>query len=86
MVAQEISPGFTQLLHQSHEPQEYITLEELGPRLDQEHHNQNHQTQQNHQEHQDQDQISTPTTYADQLYRHQNYQQPSYYNLMGVQE
>ncbi|XP_033222233.1 aryl hydrocarbon receptor nuclear translocator-like protein 1 isoform X2 [Belonocnema kinseyi] len=80
MVAQEMSPCYSQLLHQSHQPQEYISLDELGPRLDQEHPNQNHQDEQ------DRNQISARTTFADELYQHQNYQQPSYYNFTTVQE
>lgn len=80
MVAKEISHCYPQLLHQSHQPQEYISLEELGPRLNQEHLNQNHQYQQ------DQNQIYAPTTFANQLYQYENYQQPSHYNLTNVQE
>ena len=77
MVAQEMSQGYTQLLHQSHEPQEYISLEELRPRLNQEHNNQNHR---------DHDQISTPTSNADQLYQRQNYEQPNYFKLLTAEE
>ncbi|XP_051162665.1 aryl hydrocarbon receptor nuclear translocator-like protein 1 isoform X3 [Leptopilina boulardi] len=79
MVAQEMSQGYTQLLHQTHEPQEYISLEELRPRLNQENHNQNHRD--NHH-----NQISTSTSNTEQLYQHQNYQEPNYYNLSNVQE
>lgn len=79
MVAQEMSQGYTQLLHQSHEPQEYISLEELRPRLNQEHHNQNHRDNRHNQ-------ISTSISNTEQLYQHQNYQEPNYYTLSNVQE
>ncbi|XP_043478053.1 aryl hydrocarbon receptor nuclear translocator-like protein 1 isoform X2 [Leptopilina heterotoma] len=81
MVAQEMSQGYTQLLHQTHEPQEYISLEELRPRINQENnHSQDHHRDNHH------NQISTPTSTTEQLYQHQNYQEPNYYNLSNVQE
>ncbi|XP_017889557.1 aryl hydrocarbon receptor nuclear translocator-like protein 1 isoform X2 [Ceratina calcarata] len=38
MVAQEMAQSYTQLLHPGQEPQEFISLEELQPRIHQEHH------------------------------------------------
>jgi len=92
MVAQEMAQGYTQLLHSAavpaQEPQEYISLEELQPRIHhQEHHRSVHDT------------CTQLTTSASQLYhqhnqhqqqqqsggqQHQQHQQ-DYYNLSSVQ-
>ncbi|XP_025073744.1 protein cycle isoform X2 [Pogonomyrmex barbatus] len=94
MVAQEMAQGYTQLLHSTvvvpaqEPPQEYITIEELQPRLHhQEHHRIVHDTctqlatsvsqlyHQHHQHHQQQQQSGGQ----------QQQQQRDYYNLSSVQ-
>ncbi|XP_067211846.1 protein cycle isoform X2 [Linepithema humile] len=89
MVAQEMAQGYTQLLHPAtaQEPQEFISLEELQPRIHhQEHHGTVHDTcvqiassvsQLHRQHHQQQRQ-------TDQ--QQQQQQQRDYYNLLSVQE
>lgn len=81
MVAQEMAQSYTQLLHPSQEPQEFISLEELHPRI--------------HQEHRVHDNrgrvVSTILSSDTQLYQHhhhhqQQQQQGNYYNLSAVQE
>ncbi|XP_076241204.1 basic helix-loop-helix ARNT-like protein cyc isoform X2 [Calliopsis andreniformis] len=80
MVAQEMAQTYTQLLHTGQEPQEFISLEELQPRIHQDHHV--HDTRG--------EVISTMTSTSAQLYHHHHHhhqQQPrSYYNLSAVQE
>lgn len=73
MVAQEMAQSYTQLLQPSQEPQEFISLEELHPRI--------------HQEHRVQV-VSTISSTGSQLYQHHHQQQQrgSYYNLSAVQE
>lgn len=75
MVAQEMAQGYTQLLHGVQEPQEFMSLEELKPRLHQEHHN----LSQNH--------IQNATTITNTgLYHLPEQQQQSYYNLTSMPE
>ncbi|XP_076241212.1 basic helix-loop-helix ARNT-like protein cyc isoform X3 [Calliopsis andreniformis] len=80
MVAQEMAQTYTQLLHTGQEPQEFISLEELQPRIHQDHHV--HDTRG--------EVISTMTSTSAQLYHHHHHhhqQQPrSYYNLSAVQD
>ncbi|CAD1477086.1 unnamed protein product [Heterotrigona itama] len=80
MVAQEMAQSYTQLLQPSQEPQEFISLEELHPRIHQEHrvHDSRGQV------------VSAISSTGSQLYQHhhqhQQQQQGSYYNLSAVQE
>ncbi|XP_046750946.1 aryl hydrocarbon receptor nuclear translocator-like protein 1 isoform X2 [Diprion similis] len=75
MVAQEMAQGYTQLLRGGQEPQEFISLEELKPRLqDQDHHGYS----QTHNEVQ-----TVPASPNAALYHHSG-QQRSYYNLTPV--
>ncbi|XP_017792525.1 PREDICTED: sex-determining region Y protein-like, partial [Habropoda laboriosa] len=78
MVAQEMAHSYTQLLHPGQEPQEFISLEELQPRIHQEHHVHDNHSQV----------VSTMSPTGAQLYQHhhQQQQQRSYYNLSAVQE
>jgi len=95
MVAQEMAQGYTQLLHSAtavpaQETQEYISLQELQPRI---HHQEHHRTVH--------DTCTQLATSASQLYHqhHQHQQQQrnggqqqqqqhqrDYYNLSSVQE
>ncbi|CAK9803789.1 hypothetical protein ANTPLA_LOCUS3819 [Anthophora plagiata] len=75
MVAQEMAHSYTQLLHPGQEPQEFISLEELQPRIHQEHHVHDNRSQV----------VSTMSSTGVQLYQHHQ-QQRSYYNLSAVQE
>lgn len=71
MVAQEMAQSYTQLLHPGQEPQEFISLEELQPRI--------------HQDHHDRGQVISTNAQLYQ-HPHQQEQQRSYYNLSAVQE
>nr|XP_034175020.1 aryl hydrocarbon receptor nuclear translocator-like protein 1 isoform X3 [Osmia lignaria] len=71
MVAQEMAQSYTQLLHPGQEPQEFISLEELQPRI--------------HQDHHDRGQVISTSAQLYQ-HPHQQEQQRSYYNLSAVQE
>jgi len=77
-VAQEMAQGYTQLLHPAtaQEPQEFISLEELQPRIHhQEHHGTVHDT------------CAQIASTVSQFHRqHQQQQQQDYYNLLSVQE
>ncbi|XP_024942293.1 aryl hydrocarbon receptor nuclear translocator-like protein 1 isoform X2 [Cephus cinctus] len=71
MVAQEMAQGYTQLLHSNQEPQEFISLEVLRPRIHQDHHRLTISATRNHlYHHQPQ----------------QPHIQPLYYDLSNVQE
>ncbi|KZC05014.1 Aryl hydrocarbon receptor nuclear translocator-like protein 1 [Dufourea novaeangliae] len=60
MVAQEMAPGYTHLLHSGQEPQEFISLEALQPRV--------------HQEHNVHDgQVASMTSTGGQLYQQRSY-------------
>ncbi|XP_033338950.1 basic helix-loop-helix ARNT-like protein cyc isoform X5 [Megalopta genalis] len=75
MVAQEMAQSYTQLLHSSQEPQEFISLEELQPRIHQDHNNARGQV------------ATGMTTTGIQLYQHhQHHPTRCYYNLSAVQE
>ncbi|XP_046492220.1 basic helix-loop-helix ARNT-like protein 1 isoform X2 [Neodiprion pinetum] len=75
MVAQEMAQGYTQLLHDGQEPQEFISLEELKPRL---------QDQDRHGRTQSHNEVRTvPASPNSALYHHSG-QQRSYYNLTPV--
>lgn len=74
MVAQEMAQSYTQLLHPGQEPQEFISLEELQPRILQEHRVHDNQV------------VSAISSTAGQIYQHHHQQQRSYYNLSAVQE
>ncbi|XP_012279375.1 protein cycle isoform X2 [Orussus abietinus] len=72
MVAQDMSHGYTELLRSSQDPQEFVSLEELHPRV--------------HQDHRDHDRgqdVSTSRNPATCLYQDQ---QQTYYNLSVVPE
>ncbi|XP_032685430.1 protein cycle isoform X3 [Odontomachus brunneus] len=74
MVVQEMAQGYTQLLHTAQEPQEFISLDELQPRVHQEHHRVH-------------DTCAQIASSASQLYQQQQQQQQrNYYNLSTVQE
>ncbi|KAG5329480.1 BMAL1 protein, partial [Acromyrmex charruanus] len=97
MVAQEMAQGYTQLLHSAtavpaQETQEYISLQELQPRI---HHQEHHRTVHNtctqlatsasqlyHQHHQHQQQQRSGGQQQQQQQQHQR----DYYNLSSVQE
>ncbi|XP_018402114.1 PREDICTED: aryl hydrocarbon receptor nuclear translocator-like protein 1 [Cyphomyrmex costatus] len=100
MVAQEMAQGYTQLLHSAaavpvQETQEYISLEELQPRIHhQEHHRTVHDTctqlatsasQLYHQHHQHQQQQQSGGQQQQQQQQQQQHQR-DYYNLSSVQE
>ncbi|XP_078052039.1 uncharacterized protein LOC144478176 isoform X2 [Augochlora pura] len=75
MVAQEMAQSYTQLLHPAQEPQEFISLEELQPRIHQDHHNARGQG------------VAGITSAGAQLYQHhQHHPTRCYYNLSAVQE
>ncbi|XP_076288980.1 basic helix-loop-helix ARNT-like protein cyc isoform X3 [Lasioglossum baleicum] len=75
MVAQEMAQSYTQLLHPSQEPQEYISLEELQPRIHQDHHSNRGQV------------VTGMSSTGTQLYQHHQHHPPRcYYNLSAVQE
>ncbi|OAD53726.1 Aryl hydrocarbon receptor nuclear translocator-like protein 1 [Eufriesea mexicana] len=78
MVVQEMAQSYTQLLHPGQEPQEFISLEELQPRILQEHRVHDNRGQV----------VSTISSTTSQLYHHhhQQQQQRSYYNLSAVQD
>ncbi|XP_031833873.2 basic helix-loop-helix ARNT-like protein cyc isoform X2 [Nomia melanderi] len=73
MVAQEMAQSYTQLLHPSQEPQEFISLEELQPRIHQENHDTRGQV------------VTGMSSTGAQLY-HQHQPPRCYYSLSAVQE
>ncbi|KAG7189491.1 hypothetical protein KM043_017185 [Ampulex compressa] len=73
MVAHEMTQSYTQLLQTGQEPQEFISLEELQPRL-------------RHTVHDARDHIASTSLSASHLYQHYHHEQPSYYNLSSVQQ
>lgn len=77
MVGQDMAQSYNELFHAAQEPQEFISLEELGPRITTDHHC--HQT------------VANPGINSDQLYgdtdegQHQS-QPRTYYNLSSLPE
>ncbi|KAH0535861.1 aryl hydrocarbon receptor nuclear translocator-like protein 1 isoform X2 [Cotesia glomerata] len=75
MVGQDMAQSYNELFHAAQEPQEFISLEELGPRITTDHHC--HQT------------VANPGINSDQLYgdtddgQHQS-QPRTYYNLSSL--